>query len=106
MFCPTSSLISLTPCKITTKICKNSCRVSQDEARERELELEEGAFHAALDPRKPTIAPPAEDVPPHLNFAPLENALEALTKSAERYKTAFNKAEASGFPGSDKQLVG
>jgi N-acetylated-alpha-linked acidic dipeptidase len=78
----------------------------QDEARERELELEEGAFHAALDPRKPTIAPPAEDVPPHLNFAPLENALEALTKSAERYKTAFNKAEASGFPGSDKQLVG
>ncbi len=77
----------------------------QDEARERELELKEGAFHAALDPRKPTVAPPPEDIPPHLNFAPLENALEALTKSAERYKIAFNKAEASGFHGSDKQLA-
>ncbi|MGC1635100.1 MAG: transferrin receptor-like dimerization domain-containing protein [Candidatus Acidiferrales bacterium] len=77
----------------------------QDEARERELELKEGAFHAALDPRKPTVAPPAEDIPPHLNFAPLENALEALTKSAERYKAAFNRAEASGFPGSDQRLA-
>jgi N-acetylated-alpha-linked acidic dipeptidase len=76
----------------------------QDEARERGLQLKEGAFHAALDPRKPTVAPPPEDIPPHLNFAPLENALEALTKSADHYKTAFNKAEALGFPGSDKRL--
>jgi len=77
----------------------------QDQAHERELELKEGAFHATLDPRKPTVAPPPEDIPPHLNFAPLENALEGLTESAERYKTAFNKAEASGFPGSDKRLA-
>ena len=77
----------------------------QEEARERELELKEGAFHAALDPRKPTVAPPAEDIPPHLNFAPLENALEALSKSAERYKVAFNRAEASGFPGSDQRFA-
>lgn len=77
----------------------------QDEAHERERELKEGAFHAALDPRRPTVATPPEDIPPHLNFAPLENALEGLTKSGERYKTAFNKAEASGFPGSDKQLA-
>jgi N-acetylated-alpha-linked acidic dipeptidase len=77
----------------------------QDEAHERALELREGAFHAALDPRRPTVAPPPEDVPPHLNFAPLENALEAVTKSSEYYKTAFNKAEAFGFSGSDKQLV-
>jgi N-acetylated-alpha-linked acidic dipeptidase len=76
----------------------------QDEAREREQELKEGAFHAAFDPRKPTVAPPAEDTPPHLNFAPLENALVELSKSAERYKAAFSKAEASGFPGGDKQL--
>jgi N-acetylated-alpha-linked acidic dipeptidase len=77
----------------------------QDEARERGLELKEGAFHASLDPRKPTVAPPPEDIPPHLNFAPLENAVEALTKSADHYKTAFNKAEAAGFPGSDKRLA-
>ncbi|MGC2794588.1 MAG: transferrin receptor-like dimerization domain-containing protein, partial [Candidatus Sulfotelmatobacter sp.] len=77
----------------------------QEEARERDLELKEGAFHALLDPRKPTVAPPPEDMPPHLNFAPLENALEALSKSAEHYKTAFNKAQAAGFSGSDKRLA-
>jgi N-acetylated-alpha-linked acidic dipeptidase len=77
----------------------------QDEAHERELELKEGAFQAAFDPRKPSVAPPPEDIPPHLNFAPLENALEVLTKSGERYKATFNKAEAAGFPGSDKQLA-
>src|SRR6267154_2271541 len=76
----------------------------QEEAREREQELNEGAFRATLDPRKPTVAPPREDMPPHLNFAPLENALEVLSKSAERYKTALSKAQAMGFSGGDKQL--
>jgi N-acetylated-alpha-linked acidic dipeptidase len=80
-------------------------QTKQDEAHEREMELKEGAFQAAFDPRNPTVAPPTEDIPPHLNFAPLENALEVLTKSAERYKSAFNKAEAAGFAGSDKQLA-
>ncbi len=77
----------------------------QEEAREREQELKEDAFRAANDPRQPTMAPPAEEIPPHLNFAPLENALDALNKSAERYKAVFNKAEASGFLGSDQQLA-
>jgi N-acetylated-alpha-linked acidic dipeptidase len=76
----------------------------QDEARERDQELKDGAFQALFDPRKPTVAPPAEDIPPHLNFAPLENSLDALNKSAERYKTAFTKAEQEGFPGSEQQL--
>lgn len=77
----------------------------QDEARERDQELKEGAFQAAFDPKKPTVAPPAEDMPPHLNFAPLENALDTLSKSAERYKAAFKKAEDQGFPGTDRQLT-
>jgi N-acetylated-alpha-linked acidic dipeptidase len=77
----------------------------QDEARERELELKEGAYHAAYDPRKPTVAPPPEDIPPHLNFAPLENALDVLTKSADRYQAALSKAASSGFSGTDLQLT-
>lgn len=40
-----------------------------------------------------------------MNFAPLENALDTLGKSAEHYKTAFKKAQESGFPGSDGQLM-
>jgi len=36
----------------------------------------------------PRPIPASEDVPPALNFAPLENALSALTHAADRYKTA------------------
>jgi len=88
-----------------TKDLQKLLQDKQDEARERELELKEGAFQAAYDPRKPTVAPPPEDVPPHLNFAPLENALEALSRSADRYQAALNKAAASGFSGTDQQMA-
>jgi N-acetylated-alpha-linked acidic dipeptidase len=64
----------------------------QDEIRERNQELEEGVFKATFDPRKPTVAPPREEIPPHLNFAPMQNAADALTRSAERYKEALAKA--------------
>ena len=65
----------------------------QDEIRERNQELEEGVFKARFDPRRPTVAPQWEEVPPHLNFAPMENAAEALTRSAERYDKALAKKE-------------
>ena len=87
-----------------TKDLQKLLRDKQDESRERAEELKEGAFSAAFDPRKPTIAPPPEDITPHLNFAPLENALDVLSKSAEHYKTAFDKAEASGFSASEAQM--
>lgn len=61
----------------------------QDEIRERNQELEEGVFKATFDPRRPTVAPQQEEIPPHLNFAPMENAAEALTRSAERYQKAL-----------------
>jgi len=80
-------------------------QTKQDEAREREQQLNDGVFRATFDPRKPTVVPPRQDTPPHLNFAPLENALEILSKSAEHYKTAFNKAQASGFSAGDTQLT-
>ena len=68
----------------------------RDEARERNLELKEGVFTATVDPRAPLLPPPAETVPPHLNFAPLENAAETLAGSAERYDAAVAKARADG----------
>ena len=61
----------------------------QEEIRERNQQLEEGVFKATFDPRRPTVAPPQEEIPPHLNFAPMENAAEALTRSAERYQKAL-----------------
>ena len=67
----------------------------QEEIRERNQELEEGVFKATLDPRRPTVAPPREDVPPYLNFAPLENAGDALARSAERYRQALSLRQAA-----------
>ena len=61
----------------------------QEQIRERNQELEEGVFKATLDPRRPTVAPPKEEVPPHLNFAPMENAAELLARCAEHYRQAL-----------------
>ena len=67
-----------------------------DDARERNLELEEGSFAATNDPRAPTIAPPALPVPPHISFAALENAADSLTRAAVRYGKAYEKALGGG----------
>ncbi len=65
----------------------------QEEIRERNLELDEGVFKATLDPRRPTIAPAREEIPPHLNFAPMQNAVDSLTRSAERYRKALSEKQ-------------
>ena len=68
----------------------------QDEATERNKELDEGVYEAASDPKHPTLPPPREDIPPHLNFAPLQNGLDTLTHSADRYQKALARVEQSG----------
>ena len=71
---------------------------SRSEAIERDKELDEGVFKAVSNPTEPTYAPPREPVPPHLNFAPFENAADALTNAAKRYHDALQKAWAAGVP--------
>jgi len=63
-------------------------RQRQDDVRERNREIADGVLAAVNDPKEPRPIPASEDVPPALNFAPLENALTALTHAADRYKTA------------------
>jgi N-acetylated-alpha-linked acidic dipeptidase len=67
----------------------------QEEIRERNQEIDEGTFKATFDPRRPTVAPVREEVPPHLNFAPMQNAVEALTRSAKHYQQALSQKQAS-----------
>ncbi len=67
----------------------------QEEISERNQQLDEGVFKATLDPHRPTIAPQREEVPPHLNFAPMQNAADALARSAERYRKALAKKQAA-----------
>jgi N-acetylated-alpha-linked acidic dipeptidase len=70
----------------------------QDEITERNLELQEGVFAAAADPRKTYVPPPAEAVPPYMNFTPMKNSIETLKKSAERYSRALAQWQAAGSP--------
>jgi N-acetylated-alpha-linked acidic dipeptidase len=67
----------------------------QEEIRERNQELDEGMFKATFDPRRPTVAPAREEVPPHLNFAPMQNAVDSLTRSAKHYQQALSQKQAS-----------
>ena len=68
----------------------------QDDIRERNKEIEEGVFKATNDPKRPLVPPAVENVPPHLNFAPFENATDALTRSAAEYRKALEQASANG----------
>jgi N-acetylated-alpha-linked acidic dipeptidase len=67
----------------------------QEEIRERNQELDEGMFKATFDPRRPTVTPAREEVPPHLNFAPMQNAVDSLTRSAKHYQQATAQKRAS-----------
>jgi N-acetylated-alpha-linked acidic dipeptidase len=71
-------------------------KAKQNEVAERNLEIQEGVFIAIADPKKTSVPPSVEQVPPHLNFAPLENASEALTRSAERYQKALERVSRNG----------
>ena len=67
-------------------------RNRQDEVRERNRQIADGVFAAVNDPKEPRPIPAVEDVPLALNFAPLENAVAALARAADRYKAAVSKA--------------
>ncbi len=87
------------------KELKTMLKEKQEEIGEHNRQMDEEVFRATFDPRHPTVAPKREEVAPHLNFAPLENALDMLTRSAERYKTALAKARAPGDLGISPAMV-
>ena len=70
---------------------KKELKQQQDQARERNKEIEEGVFTATADPEKQYVPPPKEPVPPYLNFAPLDNGVEAYARAAQRYRQAVAK---------------
>jgi N-acetylated-alpha-linked acidic dipeptidase len=64
----------------------------RDEAKERNLEIADGVYTAINDPKKQMVPPPAEPVPPYLNFAPLDQASDDLTDAAKAFDQAFAAA--------------
>src|SRR5262249_49774021 len=83
---------------------KKLLKDKQDEVRERNQNIDDGAYSAASDPRRPTVAPPREEVPPFINFAPLDNAEATLTHSAERYSKAIKAFTKSSTAPSQQSL--
>jgi N-acetylated-alpha-linked acidic dipeptidase len=71
---------------------QNLLRQRQDEVRERNRQVTDGVLAAVIDPKAPRPVPSVEEVPPALNFAPLENAVSALVRAADRYKAAAARA--------------
>jgi N-acetylated-alpha-linked acidic dipeptidase len=68
----------------------------QDDIGEQNKQVQDGVLTASADPKQPYVPPALQPTPPHLNFAPLLNASEALNRSATHYQAALQKAAQSG----------
>jgi N-acetylated-alpha-linked acidic dipeptidase len=64
---------------------------------EQNRQLEEGVLAATQDPKRPEQLPAREAPAPFLNFAPLDNAVESLTRAASRFERAQGTALGSGI---------
>jgi N-acetylated-alpha-linked acidic dipeptidase len=63
------------------------------EIKERNAEIEDGTFAALTNPKQKMVPPAKEPVPPYVNFAPLDNAADELSRAAEGYETALLASE-------------
>ena len=78
----------------------------RDDAKERDKELDEGVYKALYDPKKKEmVPPPAEAIPPYLNFAPLDQASDDLTNAAQDFDKAFAAAGGTAPPGLNADLM-
>ena len=68
----------------------------REEIQERNQKIQDGSYEATADPRETWVTPKKEELPPHLNFAPLDNAVEALTRSAAEYQKVSDRVSANG----------
>ena len=71
--------------------------------RERNTNIQEGAYKAAADPKKPyMVLPKVEPLPPYINFTALDQASDDLTAAAAEYERA---AARSNNPAVNDQLI-
>ena len=68
----------------------------REETSQLNMELRDNMFTEVSDPTKTYVPPKPEDPVPYLNFAPLENAVSTLRKSAGEYQKAKNEFVKSG----------
>jgi N-acetylated-alpha-linked acidic dipeptidase len=68
------------------------------EAQDIKQNLQDGVYATTNDPRNPMVAPPLREIPPYLNFAPLDNAAAALDQAATHYEKASAGAQNKSLP--------
>lgn len=61
----------------------------RSETAEKTRQIEERLLQSAWDPKEKRVTPRPHDPVPHLNFAPLRNALDRLERSANEYDRAL-----------------
>jgi N-acetylated-alpha-linked acidic dipeptidase len=75
------------------------------EIKERNTEIADGVYKALEDPKKKRVAPQVETLPPYLNFAPLDQAMDDLTTAATEYDKAFTANALKAPPALNLQLI-
>ncbi len=68
----------------------------REEIRRKNQDITDGIFEATSDPRETWVAPKPEAMPPHINFAPLDNAVETLERSSAEYQKVLERVSANG----------
>jgi N-acetylated-alpha-linked acidic dipeptidase len=75
------------------------------EIKERNTEITDGVYKALEDPKRKRVAPEVEALPPYLNFAPLDQAIDDLTTAATDYDKAFMANAQKAPPAINLQLI-
>ena len=73
--------------------------------KDRNSEIEEGVYVAIANPKKKMVPPSKEPVPPYLNFAPLDNAADDLTRASDAYEKAFMASSGQAAPSLNAKLI-
>jgi N-acetylated-alpha-linked acidic dipeptidase len=73
--------------------------------KDRNADLADGVYKAATDPKKTSVPPPVDVVPPYFNFAPLDQASDDLTAAAADYEKAFTAHAENADPKVNALLI-
>ena len=87
-----------------TEVADLAASMRQETDRHNRL-VDDGVYVLAADPRKVYVAPPRKRAVPHLNFAPLRNALESLAASARDCDAAMAAAMHAGAASSEANAL-
>jgi N-acetylated-alpha-linked acidic dipeptidase len=73
--------------------------------KEKNSQIEDGVYVALADPKKKRTPPSKQPIPPYLNFAPLDNAADELSRAADTYEKALTKAADSASASVNAKLI-